>query len=257
MEFEIIYRKYFKDVLLYVCGLAGDAALAEEIAQETFTKALKSLESYKAEKDIRAWLFAIAKNSYFSHCRKQKLSVSFPEEDVIQDTGISFTEAIENSETTMQIHAFLHSMEEPYKEVFMLRVMGDLPYDKIGAIFGKSSGWARVTSQFAGDTYDGAYLFSEPVDFEADGTEKVIVAMYYDQSLYSKFIDPIVNPDKEVDTFCLNDGYGTTVNGKEVHVDEELVAFYYSPEKIDIMSMTEDSVSWTENLDKMVQLWPE
>ena len=115
----------------------------------------------------------------------------------------------------------------------------------------------KVYVQFAGDTYDGAYLFSEPVEVEADGTEKVIVAMYYDQSLYSKFIDPIVNPEKEVDTFCLNDGYGTTVNGKEVHVDEELVAFYYSPEKIDIMSMTEDSVSWTENLDKMVQLWPE
>ena len=38
MDFEIIYRKYFKDVLLYVCGLAGDILLAEEIAQETFTR---------------------------------------------------------------------------------------------------------------------------------------------------------------------------------------------------------------------------
>ena len=40
MDFEIIYRRYFKDVLLYVCGLSGDALLAEEIAQEPFTKAL-------------------------------------------------------------------------------------------------------------------------------------------------------------------------------------------------------------------------
>lgn len=145
MDFEIIYRKYFKDVLLYVCGLAGDAMLAEEIAQETFTKALKAIDSYKGDKDIRAWLFTIAKNSYFSYCRKQKQNVPLPEEDMIQDTGVSFIEAIEDSEDAIRIHTFIHGMEEPYKEVFMLRVMGDLPYDKIGYIFGKSPGWARVT----------------------------------------------------------------------------------------------------------------
>ena len=145
MDFEIIYRKYFKDVLLYVCGLSGDTLLAEEIAQETFTKALKSIDSYKGDKDIRAWLFTIAKNSYFSYCRKQKQNVPLPEENMIQDTGVSFIEAIEDSEDAMRIHTFIHDMEEPYKEVFMLRVMGDLPYDKIGSIFGKSPGWARVT----------------------------------------------------------------------------------------------------------------
>ena len=82
MDFEIIYRKYFKDVLLYVCGLAGDALLAEEIAQETFTKALKAIDSYNGDKDIRAWLFTIAKNSYFSYFRKQKQNVPLPEEDL-------------------------------------------------------------------------------------------------------------------------------------------------------------------------------
>ena len=56
--------------------------LAEEIAQETFTKALKAIDSYKGDKDIRAWLFTIAKNSYFSYCRKQKQNVPLPEEDM-------------------------------------------------------------------------------------------------------------------------------------------------------------------------------
>ncbi len=36
-------------------------------------------------------------------------------------------------------------MEEPYKEVFSLRVFGELPFEKIGKLFGKSAGWARVT----------------------------------------------------------------------------------------------------------------
>lgn len=36
-------------------------------------------------------------------------------------------------------------MDEPYKKVFSLRVFGELPFEKIGLLFGKSSGWARVT----------------------------------------------------------------------------------------------------------------
>ena len=36
-------------------------------------------------------------------------------------------------------------MEEPYKEVFQLRVFGELSFAKIGLIFGKTENWARVT----------------------------------------------------------------------------------------------------------------
>ena len=36
-------------------------------------------------------------------------------------------------------------MAEPYKEVFTLRVFGELPFEKIGRLFGKSANWARVT----------------------------------------------------------------------------------------------------------------
>lgn len=145
MDFEIIYRKYFKDVLLYACGLAGDPLLAEEITQETFAKVLKAINSYKEEKDIRAWLFTITKNTYFSYLRKQRLTASLPEVGLVKDIGVSFIEALEDSETAMRIHSFIHNMEEPYKEVFTLRVMGELSYEKIGEVFGKSPGWARVT----------------------------------------------------------------------------------------------------------------
>ena len=45
----------------------------------------------------------------------------------------------------MTIHKILHDLKEPYKEVFNLRVFGELSFEKIGEIFGKSPGWARVT----------------------------------------------------------------------------------------------------------------
>lgn len=54
-------------------------------------------------------------------------------------------ERIEDEETAFAIHRILHTMQEPYKEVFTLRVFGELPYEKIGRLFGKSANWARVT----------------------------------------------------------------------------------------------------------------
>ena len=50
-----------------------------------------------------------------------------------------------DEERALEIHRFLHAMEEPYKEVFSLRTFGELSFEKIGQLFGKSDGWARVT----------------------------------------------------------------------------------------------------------------
>ncbi|MFR7988752.1 MAG: RNA polymerase sigma factor [Anaerotignum lactatifermentans] len=72
MDFDQVYRAFFRDVLFYVWGLCGDRVLAEEIAQETFFKALKSIDRFDGQGDIRPWLFAISKNTYYDHCRTQK-----------------------------------------------------------------------------------------------------------------------------------------------------------------------------------------
>ena len=57
---------------------------------------------------------------------------------------MSFTD-YGNSETSFAVHRFLHNMEEPYKEVFQLRVFGELSFDEIAKLFGKTDSWARVT----------------------------------------------------------------------------------------------------------------
>lgn len=142
-NFEEVYRMYFKDVFLYMRALCHDENISEEIAQETFVKALKNINRFDGKKDIRAWLFTIAKNTYFTYCRKKNISIDdVPETSV---TDIILTERIENEEQAMLIHKLLHEMDEPYKEIFNLRVFGELSFEKIGIIFGKSSGWARVT----------------------------------------------------------------------------------------------------------------
>ena len=145
MDFEQIYQTYFRDVFLYLRSLSANEDIAEEMTQETFVKALKSIDTFDGSRDIRAWLFTIAKNTYFTFCKRRKIYADKePTEDIV-DTRSDFIEQFSDEESALHIHRFLHDMEEPYKEVFSLRVFGELPFENIGLLFGKSSGWARVT----------------------------------------------------------------------------------------------------------------
>lgn len=153
MDIERVYEQYFKDVFLYVRSLSADAGTAEEIAQETFMKALKSIDSFDGSRDIRAWLFTIARNTYYTFCRREHLYAEkgYSEEYASRATDERDTDActdvieqLADEERSFLIHRFLHDMKEPYKEVFSLRVFGELPFEKIAQLFGKSSGWARV-----------------------------------------------------------------------------------------------------------------
>ena len=115
------------------------------MTQETFAKALKSIDTYDGAKDIRAWLFTIAKNTYYTFCKRQKIYADKEISENVADVQIDFTEQFVDEENAFLIHQFLHDMNEPYKEVFSLRVFGELPFEKIGMLFRKSPGWARVT----------------------------------------------------------------------------------------------------------------
>jgi len=144
LEFEKIYQLYFKEIYLYVLSLSKNESISEEITQETFYKALHSIQSFRGETDIKKWLFSIAKNTYFSYCRKHKYLIPNEIMDNIS-LEVNFVDHIIDREYACLIHQYLHSMEEPYKEVFTLRIFGELSFERIGALFGKSAGWARVT----------------------------------------------------------------------------------------------------------------
>jgi len=143
-DFEQIYRVYFQDVYLYARNLSRNDATAEEIAAETFFKAMKSITFFNEDCDIRTWLFQIAKNTYYSHLRKNKWEA----DTALTDNAASDCQIeayYEDRETASRIHEFLHQMDEPYKEVFSLRVFAELPHSQIAELFGKTESWARVT----------------------------------------------------------------------------------------------------------------
>ena len=144
MDFEEIYQEYFKEVYLYILSLSHDERIAEEITQEAFFKALKAIKKFDGSKDIRAWLFTIAKNTYFSHYKRKKRQ---EDSGAVEESSmeVQIVKHLMNEEDAFMVHQFLHSMNEPFKEVFSLRTFGELPFEKIGRLFGKSAGWARVT----------------------------------------------------------------------------------------------------------------
>ena len=143
-EFETIYRRYFTDVELYLRAITKDVSLAEELTEQVFFQALKALPKFRGDCDIRTWLCAMGRNCYLTHLRKTKHTEDIDELQ-IPDPRKSIEECISDKQLSLAIHRILHDLPEPYKEVFSLRVFGQLSFGDIGGLFGRTANWACVT----------------------------------------------------------------------------------------------------------------
>ena len=143
-DFQEVHNLYFRDVYRYALSLCRNESVAEEITQETFYKALAKLNSFDGKCKITVWLCQIAKNTYISMCRKDKrLKPNVGVEQLKDNENIE--EYFFDKETAFTIHKVLHTLDEPYKEVFSLRTFGELSFKQIAELFGKTEAWARVT----------------------------------------------------------------------------------------------------------------
>lgn len=143
-DFEKIYKENFDFIYKYLLRLSGNSSVAEELTSETFFRAYMNISKLKDENKVSVWLCQIAKNSYYAYYNEQKKLGQLDEaENIKSEAEIeNFFEQKELSEKAFQC---LHSLDEPYKEVFMLSVFGQLSLKDISKIFNKSESWARVT----------------------------------------------------------------------------------------------------------------
>lgn len=153
MKFEDVYKQYYRDVYYFLLSMSSNPELSEELTQETFYRALVNIDKFKGECQLRSWLCQIGKHVYLSWVKKQKhLTGNAPEPEELREAG-GDGEHTENSpealcirkDEALSIYKVLHLLEDPYKEVFTLRTLGELSYREIGEIFGRGEGWARVT----------------------------------------------------------------------------------------------------------------
>lgn len=143
MDFGDIYEKYFRDVYLFILTMSKNADVAEEITQATFLKALKEYKNFKGDKYMKSWLCQIAKNLYVDQMRKKKIFSLDEVKEAAAFTDIE--ESMIDRNDAISIYKILHCLEEPYKEVFTLRILGELSFKEIADIFNKNDSWARVT----------------------------------------------------------------------------------------------------------------
>ena len=105
MEVEKLYSLYFNDVYRYIRKLSGDVHIAEEITADTFFKAMKALDSFRGDCDIRVWLCQIAKNCYLSYLKKNKRSDTITDEVLfnVKDSRTNIEEMIIRQDEAYQI----------------------------------------------------------------------------------------------------------------------------------------------------------
>lgn len=147
LDYEKLYNSYYLQVYSYVMTIVKSRSVAEEVTQNTFFKAMTARRSYEGKASELTWLCSIAKNLAIDECRKNSKFAELDEDTPEMSEGMADTveDKVEDQDTALRIHLVLHELQEPYKEVFQLRVFGELPFSQIGMIFGKSENWARVT----------------------------------------------------------------------------------------------------------------
>jgi len=144
-DIEKIYAQHFQSVYRYVLSLCRNEAIAEDVTSEAFLKAIKAIDKFKGDCNIKVWLCQIAKNTYFSMQKKNKNeSLLDADVDIVSEAS-DFTEKLQDKESAFEIHRCLRELEEPYKEVFTLRTLGELSFAEIAELFCKTESWARVT----------------------------------------------------------------------------------------------------------------
>lgn len=143
-EFEKMMRSCAPVVYRFLLSMCGNEDLAEELTSETFYRAYLHIDRFRGECRPETWLCQIAKNALYRETRRTKRMISWEQLGTAEADG-DFFERIANREQTLKIYSHLHRLSDPYKEVFMLRLLGELKFKEIADIYGKSESWAKVT----------------------------------------------------------------------------------------------------------------
>lgn len=138
-----MYELYYNELYIYLRALCKDSALAEDLIQETFMKAILSLPDEHT--NVRAWLYMVARNLYFNYAAKHKrqmpLSDWESEEPAIADDML---ERMITDEWYRSLHQGLQQLSDNKREILMLQYFGGFSQKEIASMMHLSLENVRV-----------------------------------------------------------------------------------------------------------------
>jgi RNA polymerase sigma-70 factor (ECF subfamily) len=134
--FVKIYKEYFAYVYRYLYGLTYNHQTAEDLTQESFTKALCILQL--PGESIKSWLLTVAHNLYVDYVKKNK-RLDFHEHSLLNQIRVQdFTDQLILNESTKSAFDLIQQLPESQRQVILLCLVNELSYQQAGEILGIS-----------------------------------------------------------------------------------------------------------------------
>jgi len=148
--FAQLYEEHFDKIYRYVALRIGDRAEAEDITQQVFLKALRSISSFRWKgTPFSAWLFRIAHNQMVDHLRKKTKQATVPIDESTISSSNDPQLLIEQKLNIEQLISATKRLTEAQREVISLRFTSELPIAQIAGIMGKSEGAVKALQHSA------------------------------------------------------------------------------------------------------------
>lgn len=140
--FEAIYRRYEHDLYRFCLAMVGNAQDAQDALQNTMVKVLRALPGERRQIKLKPWLYRIARNESVEVLRRRREGGEIEKEPA---TAEGVVEVVETRERLRGLFADLEELPERQRAALVMREMGGLGFEQIGASFGSSAAVARQT----------------------------------------------------------------------------------------------------------------
>ena len=137
-----LYQQHAQTVYKFLLAQCRDAHLAEELTQETFYQAIRSVDRFNGSCKVSVWLCQIAKHLWYQHLRKHRREAAEGPPETVLPPAEEETLAQEGQ---LELLRKIHALSPDAREVVYLRSFGGLSFREIGDVCGRTETWARVT----------------------------------------------------------------------------------------------------------------
>lgn len=125
-QFEEVFKRYYGELVIYLCKFVGEVSVAEDIVQEMFCEMWDKRENYRVISNIRAFLLRSVKNAAINYLtRKKKLTVELSR---AMENDLVFREDLETIERDRKLYELIDRLPDQRKKIFKMCYFENMPY---------------------------------------------------------------------------------------------------------------------------------